>query len=290
MEFAWDIPIAVTPMGGVSPPVAEPTSISSAKPAPPAQSRTTPNALELRQAALALQKRLCDLTHRRVRLILTDNRSTVISTKNLQNLGIVQVRAHHMFAHADENTIKAFALWVAGHRDRKVGAVINEFIARNRDRMAVRHSRPARVLPRGRHHNLKELFDEVNRSAFQGEMTASVTWGQWGAVNRRQRGLRLGSFSSEQNLIRIHPVLDRADVPRFFVRYIMFHEMLHEALGIRRSKGNRNLIHTKEFKETEQKYFDYERAIQWEKDNLTRLLKHCKSRGLMEKLHKDAQE
>ena len=39
----------------------------------------------------------------------------------------------------------------------------------------------------------------------------------------------MGSYSVEDRLIRIHPTLDRPDVPRYYVAWIVYHEMLHQS-------------------------------------------------------------
>ena len=43
----------------------------------------------------------------------------------------------------------------------------------------------------------------------------------------------MGSYSVEDRVIRIHRSLDRSFVPRFFVEWIVFHEMLHQVHDIK---------------------------------------------------------
>jgi hypothetical protein len=73
-------------------------------------------------------------------------------------------------------------------------------------------------------------------------------------------------------LIRIHPALDRRWVPRYFLEYVMFHEMLHHLMPHTRGAGRRAL-HPPEFREREKEFRHYERAMAWERSHLARLLR-----------------
>ena len=68
-------------------------------------------------------------------------------------------------------------------------------------------------------------------------------------------------------------------MPDFFVRYIVFHEMLHAELGIETSPTGRRCIHSRAFNRRERQYADYARASAWDKQpaNLRRLLRSIKT-------------
>ena len=74
----------------------------------------------------------------------------------------------------------------------------------------------------------------------------------------------MGSFAVEDRVIRIHPALDQACVPDYFVAWIVFHEMLHGKHEVKRENGRRR-FHTPEFLEEERQFPDYDRACAWEK-------------------------
>ena len=95
-----------------------------------------------------------------------------------------------------------------------------------------------------------------------GKVSGRITWGR-GPKRRSRSSIQYGSWSDSERLIRIHPKLDSARVPGYFVRYIVFHEMLH-AIVI---KGGR-VHHNREFRQREQAYPDYKRALAWQKKNL----------------------
>ena len=121
---------------------------------------------------------------------------------------------------------------------------------------------------------MNRYFEEVNRAEFDSSIDAPITWGRLPTV-RRRRSIRLGSYSADDHLIRIHPHLDQAFVPEYFVRYIVFHEMLHAHLGIETGPTGRRRIHTREFNVRERAYADFARAVAWQDDpaNLNRMLR-----------------
>lgn len=98
-----------------------------------------------------------------------------------------------------------------------------------------------------------------------------ITWGQWPRVAPR-RSLRLGSCAPP--LVRIHPVLDHASVPDWFVGFVVFHEMLH-AVHVPRTENGRRKVHPPEFRRAEAMHPDWGRAEQWERANVVRLIRRC---------------
>ncbi len=59
-------------------------------------------------------------------------------------------------------------------------------------------------------------------------------------------------------------MLDKKIVPRYYIAFIVYHEMLHAAIGIV-VKGSRRSMHSPEFKKREKMYGEYDKAIAWEK-------------------------
>jgi hypothetical protein len=76
--------------------------------------------------------------------------------------------------------------------------------------------------------------------------------------------------------VRIHPVLDQPAVPVWFVRYVLFHELLHAVLPPRRGRGSRWIHHGAEFRRRERDYADYARAIAWEDAHMPALIRSAK--------------
>lgn len=213
-----------------------------------------------------------------VRVVVTDNSSTVISMRRrpaAAGEGLTELRLHRMFLGATEPVIEALAAWLRRPRCRKCNPILNGFIRHHRDQIRKVPKRPSELRTLGRYFDLAALYAETNAAHFNGAVDSAITWGKRPAVARHRRSIRFGSYAIEENLIRIHPYLDQEFVPEFFVRYIVFHEMLHAHLGIEEPPDGRRRIHTRAFRELERAYPDYERARAWESRpaNLRRLLR-----------------
>ena len=83
----------------------------------------------------------------------------------------------------------------------------------------------------------------------------------------------MGSYSVEDRLIRIHASLDRPFVPRLFVEWIVYHEMLHQKHDIP-VVGGRRQFHTPEFLAEEATYEHFHRMSRWERENLDKILSY----------------
>jgi len=200
---------------------------------------------------------------RPVGLVFTKNRSTMLSCKN-EGPGL-RLRLHEAFVEAPEFVWDALASFVDdNNHDAGAAGILDSFVA-----LIPRPEMPAeRNRPQGRFFNLQAIFDELNEGYFHRACRAQITWGTAGA--RRRRSIQLGSYVSEDRLIRLHPCLDQAFVPPTYVGWIVFHEMLHEVFGVE-GKGPHS-IHTPEFKAIESIYPGYDECMRWEKANLDKLL------------------
>ena len=130
-----------------------------------------------------------------------------------------------------------------------------------------------RTATRGLCHDLQSLFDGLNAHYFRGQVQAHITGGPRRSSGRprRHRSVNMGSYAVEDRLIRIHPLLDRAFVPRYYVESIIYHEMLHERHPIPVRAGRR-CFHSPAFLAEEQLFEDCDRARRWEEHNAHHLL------------------
>jgi hypothetical protein len=224
---------------------------------------------------LRLERRIAaELPGGRLALAVTDNRYTMISVK--REKGLYRLRLHHMFLDAQAEVIRALGRYV-GVNDKPSSTLLGRFIEGNQNliRRARRARRPPVTLEsRGEIHDLQDLYEELNRRYFSTAIDARITWGQRssvGAKRRRRNSIKMGSYSVEDRLIRIHPSLDRSFVPRYFVEWIVYHEMLHQKHAIPVVRGRRQ-FHTAQFLLEEAAFEHYERARRWEREHLNRLL------------------
>jgi hypothetical protein len=225
----------------------------------------------LRDGATRLADEIAAVLAERVRLVVHDNRSTMVSYRRRQDL--VHYRVHHMFLDAPPDVVRALAEFaglgraLAGRR-RTAGDRIDAFVRAHRTRIAP--PRAARVVPQGRVHDLQAIYDRLNAAYFDGAIEARISWG---AVQgfRRRRTIKTGVYVQDARLIRIHRALDRAEVPELYVAMVVFHEMLHQAVPAFERDGRR-VIHGPEFRRRERAYPDYARARAWEEAHLDLLL------------------
>ncbi len=222
-------------------------------------------------SASRLADELSGLLAERVRLTIHDNRSTMLSFR--RSLDEVHYRVHHMFLDAPNEVVRALATFAGSTRGgaarrRDAGTRIDAFVRRNRARIA--EPRADRLEAKGRVHDLKAIFDRLNAAHFEGAIEARIGWG---AVRggRRRRTVKTGVYVQDARLIRIHPTLDRREVPEFYVAAVVFHEMLHQAVPAREVAGRR-IVHGPEFRRRERAYPDHARAKSWEERHLSLLL------------------
>jgi hypothetical protein len=222
-------------------------------------------------ARQALERKLRVAFPGPVILSITDNRHSII-THRVQK-GVLHARVHHMFLDAPPPVVDALVRYVT-RGDRDASATLGDHIDANGFRLA-RRKRNDPLVSKGRHHDLLELFDQMNERYFGGSINAVITWGKRSTRKKRgepQKTIKLGSYSAVDRLIRIHPALDQKWVPRYFVAYIVYHEMLHHVIPGSRGLGRVNL-HPPEFKEREKQFRYFERALQWERRRVGRLLR-----------------
>jgi len=202
-------------------------------------------------------------------LALTDNHYSMISIRRRPDG--YRLRLHKMFVGAPPRIVRALVRYVV-HNDRRASQLLGDYIERHQHviKRQERKPRPFRGRTAGRHHDLQAIFDSLNVERFESKLEARITWGPVTA-RRARRSIKMGSFAVEDRIIRIHPILDQEDVPAFFIRWIVFHEMLHGRHDIIR-KGRRRIFHSPAFIADEQSFPDFARATAWEKANLDRLL------------------
>ena len=209
-----------------------------------------------------LQDKLKQKIGKPVDLTITDNISSIIYIR--RNGQGYTIRLHHMFIDADEKLLNDIAAYAKTGESKLIQKFIDEhtFLIRTPT-----EKREPRISTKGEHHNLRPLFHSLNKQYFRGRASCTITWGR-----RRRRkarsSIQLGCYDNNLDLIRINPRLDSSRVPRYFIEYIVFHEMLHSILNPKSEKS-----HTKEFKNKEKEFKHYHQATAWQKKNLNMFIR-----------------
>jgi len=101
---------------------------------------------------------------------------------------------------------------------------------------------------KGKHYDLEQVFEDLNSRFFHGLMARpQMTW------SGNHSRLSLGHYDPAHNTIVVSNIFDRADVPRYAVEYLVYHEMLHLRHPVK-LRGSRRCVHPKAF-QTEEKLF-----------------------------------
>ncbi len=221
-----------------------------------------------------LERRLRTRLRAQVAVEIHDNTHTMLTFQRQRALW--RLRLHHMFLAAPDDVLQALADFVR-HGDAEASVLLDRFIERNKAyirRVSPEQMRKRlRLDPEGRHHDLGRIFERLNERYFQGRINAAITYGPAPRVVRPRKSIKMGSYSADSRVIRIHPALDQPMVPRYFVEWIVFHEMLHHVYRTRRGEDGRRCIHPPEFLAHEKRFHDYGRAQAWETENLDLLLR-----------------
>lgn len=219
-------------------------------------------------AAERLADALAERLGRPVRLTVHDNRSTMVSYR--MEGPALRLRVHHLFLGVPEPMVEALADFAGGRGAPRAAAKrqVDDWIRRHRDRIAP--GGDEHLDPRGKVHDLQEMLDRLNAEWFGGAVEARIGWGRSGTSPGR-RSIRTGVYLHASRSIRIHPALDRDEVPAFYVEAVVFHEMLHQVVPPE-ERGGRRVVHGAAFRRRERAYPGHARARDWERAHLHVLL------------------
>ena len=181
--------------------------------------------------------------------------------------GRVYVRISDVFKGAPPEVIRALAFILVGRLLSRKSPKIYDRVYRQyaftpqvlRASEIARRNRGRKVISsaRGEFYDLEKLFARLNRRYFGGSVEKpALTWSK-----RRTRSI-LGHHDPVHETITISKTLDAADVPEWFVEFILFHEMLHIKHPARLVKGRRQ-YHTNAFRTDEQRFHRYQQAQDW---------------------------
>jgi hypothetical protein len=172
--------------------------------------------------------------------------------------GVLLVRIADTLAHAPDEVHEALATVLVSKLFRRkppadAVARYRRYLSRpeiRRDLDRIRKVRGRKQLedPKGRHHDLLELFDQLNFQYFFGLMPRPAL----GWSKQTSRSL-LGHYDPSHHAIVINRILDREDVPALAVSYVLYHEMLHLRHPAEH-RGARRCVHTPAFKAEEKKF------------------------------------
>lgn len=217
-------------------------------------------------AAEEFKKRIEQALDIRLELIVNENKSTMLSVLDKRR-GAARLSMHKMFLDAPENVIAAIVEYVRGkYRRKEKDNIIRGYIQSNLGRFNYAHKlKPAKLDSAGKIYDLQAIYNETNEQYFEGKLNLAITW--FGTLRPSRSRMIFGQYFDHLKLIKIHRLLDDPFYPEYFVRFVIYHEMLHDVVpGYLDSRGFFR-THGPEFKRREKLFVDYEQADAWEKEH-----------------------
>ena len=206
-----------------------------------------------------LKAYLVNAVGKNISLTITDNSTSLLSVKTKGN--VVHVRLQRIFLEAGSEIWNEIADFVRSKKGNM--PFFRKFAKQNLSSLKKDLKNRVTIKTQGRYHDLSDIYESVNNKYFDQKISSPITWGM-----KRSRGYTrkrtLGSYSRHTNIIRISPLLDKNTVPKYFIAFVVYHEMLHADMGVLEKNGRRS-CHTKEFRKREKLFEDYDKAIAWEK-------------------------
>lgn len=210
-----------------------------------------------------IEQKLALMLKRPVKVKVNRNRRSFVRVlKNQPSL--IYLSLHALFLSASEKVICSLASFIKG--DRAARARLNYHIQTCDLKIEKQENQKRNLI--GNCYDLKVLYTKVKDRYFPKIEGLDITW--FGKPNSKaKRSITLGSFDRGQKLIKIHRLLDRPEVPQFFVEFVLYHETLHHLFQpMLDQKGRRLELHTKEFKKAEQAFSDYQLCMDWQRRHL----------------------
>lgn len=182
---------------------------------------------------------------------------------------------HQMFLDAPRGVLDALVEFIDGPTVR-ARREIRRYICENQHRIrsTKTQKRSLSLIPEGKHFHLRRLADSLNRTYFNARLRFDISWGRRPDTPPRDlRHVLLGNWNDSLRLIRIHPILDSPLTPRFFIEYIIYHEMVHIITPPEVDDRGRICHHTPRFRALEERFAEYKRALQWQDTHLEDLIR-----------------
>ncbi|MBN1914412.1 MAG: hypothetical protein JW769_00790 [Parachlamydiales bacterium] len=220
-----------------------------------------------------LEAKLSSLGKCVIDLRMNDNRSTFLSILEKKGKKF-RLSLHKMFLHASDNVLEAVIRFCVD-QDKSSLRLIKAYA--EKEYSDGRYHRPVALsscIHQGKTYNLKEIFEEVCIQYFQKILPIHITYFRR-PLYKKISGVTFGTFDYSRNLIRINALLDDPFYPRYFVAFVIYHEILHYIYPVQQ-KSQKRIVHGKPFREMEKKFVDFVGAKQFEKKLLTQMISRIK--------------
>ena len=169
---------------------------------------------------------------------------------------------HKMFVDAPDAVVKELARYFMGRRTKPL---LRHYIQSQK----IETNQELVLDPKGEVYDLGEIMEELNLNYFEGNLELKIGW--FGREKKKRRHITFGQYIDAAKAVKIHKLLDDPFYPRFFIAFVVYHEMLHAVIPGYHDERGYFRIHGPEFKEREREFHAYTRARRWEKANKERI-------------------
>jgi hypothetical protein len=213
---------------------------------------------------LTFQQEIEETVKKKVKLRINDNRSTMLSVR--WEPDCTKVSMHRMFLEAPKTIMDALACHIQIENSTlcpSVKAFIDEKLTMFDYSSKLDESK---LYTKGDVYDLQAMYREVNFKYFDGNLNLKITW--YGKAHRRNRSqVTFGLYQEALKLVKIHRMIDSSFFPEYFVKFVIYHEMLHHVCRSYYDEDGKHHIHTDEFKKREKEYEHFELADSWMEQN-----------------------
>jgi SprT-like family len=114
---------------------------------------------------------------------------------------------------------------------------------------------------------LLPIFDHLNDTYFGGLLVAGIGWRN---LSLKQEEVIYGECHFEERFIKINTILKDAEVPDYFLEYVVYHEMCHLMYhpSVATTEGHDNPEHNARFKSIEKRYPMYKQSIDFDETKM----------------------
>lgn len=147
--------------------------------------------------------------------------------------------------------------------------VVDQVLVDRGDKPVETKGRIPPIKPQGKFHDLSQVLAAINDTYFEGALTCRITW------SNRTGGLSFHSIRKDPitgedfHLISISKGYDAENCPFYAVAGVVYHECLHIVIPVEK-RGDRRVVHGREFRQRERHYIYYDEWIKWHKEVLPR--------------------
>lgn len=207
-----------------------------------------------------------------IHLVWHENKATYLTVRKERRL--LYLRVHRLFYNAPTPVLEALIKYAMKH-DKESGVVIKQMAHLYFSQVTIQG---AQLETKGDVYDLQEVFDRMNLLLEQPIQGVTIGWS-----NRKSRGkfnsITFGTYDKHCRQIRINRILDDVGVPRYFLEFIVYHEMLHDVCPSYVDSKGRCYVHTREFRKKEKQFPQFLEAKTWEKKSLNFFYKQSRGKS-----------